>query len=103
MNTLWWAVVGAAVVSFSFKALGPAALGDRRLPGPARAVIALLAPALLAGLVAVTVTGPRWEPFDWTLVVGLAAAVTARVLRAPLLVAVGAAVVVTATVRLIPF
>ncbi|MFG2193467.1 AzlD domain-containing protein [Streptomyces sp. NPDC048639] len=100
MNTLSWAILGAAAVSFAFKALGPAVLGDRRLPAPAQAVIALLAPALLAGLVVVAVTGPGWKDLDLTLVAGLAAAVGARLCRAGILVAVLAGVVVTALFRL---
>jgi branched-subunit amino acid transport protein len=102
MNTVWWAILAAAAVSFSFKALGPAVLGDRQLPAPARAVIALLAPALLAGLVVVAVTGPGWRDLDWTLVAGLAAATGARLCRASMLVAVLAGVAATALLRLLP-
>ncbi|MEU6082684.1 AzlD domain-containing protein [Streptomyces sp. NPDC047108] len=100
MTTLWWAILGAAVVSFAFKAVGPAVLGDRQLPTPARAVIALLAPALLAGLVVVAVTGPGWKDLDLALVAGLAAAAGARLCRAGMLVAVLVGVVVTALLRL---
>lgn len=59
MTTVWWAILAAAAVSFSYKALGPALLGVRRLPEQAESVIALPAPSLLAGLVVVVaLTGP---------------------------------------------
>jgi branched-subunit amino acid transport protein len=102
MGTLWLAVVLVAAISAVTKALGPVALGGRRLPGPARAVIALLAPALLAALVVVDVAGPRWSDLDWTIPAGLLAAVLARLaLRAPDLLAILAGVVVTALLRLL--
>jgi branched-subunit amino acid transport protein len=47
-----WAVVGlCAVVTALIKGVGPFALGDRELPRWFDAVVALLAPALLAALV----------------------------------------------------
>ena len=47
-----WAVIGAlAVGTFAIKAAGPAVIGQRPLPDRLAGVIALLAPALLAGLV----------------------------------------------------
>jgi len=47
-----WAVVGlCAVVTAAIKAAGPLVLGGRELPGWFAAVVALLAPALLAALV----------------------------------------------------
>ncbi len=48
-----WLLIGAcAVVTFAIKAAGPVALGGRALPAWADSVIPLLAPALLAALVA---------------------------------------------------
>ena len=102
MSTLWLAVLIVAVISAVTKALGPVALGGRTLPPPARAVIALLAPALLAALVVVDVAGPRWSDLDWTVPAGLLAVIIARyALRAPDLVAILAGVVVTALLRLL--
>ena len=47
-----WAVVGlCAVVTAAIKAIGPVALGGRELPAWFGAVVAMLAPALLAALV----------------------------------------------------
>ena len=101
MTTAWLAVALVAVISAVTKALGPVALGGRTLPPAARAVIALLAPALLAALVVVNVAGPGWSGFDWTVPAGLAAVVVARLaLRAPDLLAILAGVVVTALLRL---
>lgn len=99
--TLWLAIICVALVSFAFKALGPAVLGDRELPAATRGVIALLAPALLAGLVVVEVAGERWTELDWTLLLGLGAVIGARWCRAPMLLAILAGVAITALARLI--
>ncbi|BCJ70068.1 AzlD domain-containing protein [Polymorphospora rubra] len=101
--TLWLAIIAVAAVSFTFKAIGPALLGDRELPPAARNVIALLAPALLAGLIVVEVLGPKWTGIDWTLLVGLAATAAAWAWRAPMLLAVLVGVVATALARQLPF
>jgi len=45
-------IAGCAVVTAVIKAAGPVALGGRRLPSQFTEVIVLLAPALLAALVA---------------------------------------------------
>lgn len=87
-----------APVSFSFKALGPAVLGDHELPAAARGVIALLAPSLLAGLVVVE---PGSGGPNWTLLLGLAAVIGARWCRAPMLPAILAGVAITALARLL--
>ena len=52
MTTAWAAValVGAATVAI--KASGPVLAGGRELPGPLGRVVGLLAPAVLAALVA---------------------------------------------------
>lgn len=99
--TLWLAIICVALVSFSFKALGPAVLGDHELPAAARGIIALLAPSLLAGLVVVEVAGQRWTKLDPTLLLGLAAALGARWCRAPMLLAILAGVAITALARLL--
>jgi branched-subunit amino acid transport protein len=75
------------------------ALAHRDLPAAAGRVVALLAPALLAALVAVdTVSSGHTLQVDARLA-GLAAAGGALALRRPAIVAVVAAVVVTALVR----
>jgi branched-subunit amino acid transport protein len=101
MTTLWWAIVATALVSLAIKAAAPAVLGDRTLPGWASGVITLLAPALLAALVVVDVLGPGWKALNWPMVGGLAAVVVAHLLRAPMLLAVAAGIVITALLRLV--
>jgi hypothetical protein len=99
MTTLWAAIVGVAVASAAIKAVGPVLVGGRELPPPVVAVIALLAPALLAALVVVqTVTSEGEFAVDAKLA-GVAAAAAAVVLRAPLLVVIGVAAGVTALLR----
>lgn len=82
------------------KAAGPLVLGGRELPGRMRDVIALLAPVLLAALLVTELGGPRWSALSWTQLVGVGAVGVARVLKAPILVAVAAGVVVIALLRL---
>ncbi len=98
--TVWTAIVVVVVISFAIKAAGPALLGGRALPPRARAVIALLAPVLLAALVVVNVAGPDWATFDWTVPVGLAVVVAAHARRAPTMVAIVLGASVTALLRL---
>lgn len=99
MSDVWLvvALVGAATVAF--KSAGPVVVGGRELPLPVARVVALLAPALLAALVAVQVVGgDRGLVLD-ARAVGLAAAALALVARAPILVVVVAAAAATALTR----
>jgi branched-subunit amino acid transport protein len=98
--TLWLAIGAVAVLSFTCKAFGPALFGGRTLPPRTRAVIALTAPALLAGFVVVDVLGPRWSAVDLTLLAGLAVVPVLVRTRAPLPVTLVAAVAVTALLRM---
>jgi branched-subunit amino acid transport protein len=101
LTDIWLAIAVAAVVNVVIKAAGPLLVGDRRLPSWAPGVIALLAPALLAALVVVEVFGPRWSALNVPIVGGLAATALAKLLRAPVLLAVVVGVAVTAVLRLI--
>jgi branched-subunit amino acid transport protein len=99
MTAVWVTIGGLAVTTAAIKAAGPLALGGRTLPTRLVLVISLLAPALLAALVAT-----RTFVDDGTLVIdaraaGIAAAATAIALRAPLVVTIVAAALVTAAVR----
>jgi branched-subunit amino acid transport protein len=98
---LWLAIAGVALLSFSIKAAGPALLGGRQLPQWTDGVIALLAATLLAALVIVHVLGPRWTSASWPVLAGLATVAGVRLLKAPMLLAVLAGVVVTALLRLV--
>ncbi|WP_306216010.1 AzlD domain-containing protein [Actinoplanes sp. RD1] len=98
--SVWIAILAVAAGSFLIKGIGPAALGERELPPWSTGVLALLAPTLLAALVVVEVLGRRWADLDPTVLAGLAAAVAAYLLRAPMLLAVVAGIVTTALLRL---
>ncbi len=95
-----WALIGlCAVVTFAIKAAGPIALGGRDLPGWFNGVISLIAPALLAALVAVAALadGDRWAIGADT--AGVAVAGVALWRGASIIVAVVIAAVVTAGIR----
>ena len=95
-----WALIGlCAVVTFAIKAAGPIALGGRDLPGWFSGVISLIAPALLAALVAVAALadGDRWAIGADTAGVALAGVALWR--GASIIVAVIIAAVVTAGIR----
>ena len=101
MTAVWLTIGLVALASFTLKAAGPLIIGDRQLGPRATRVVALLAPALLTALVLVdTVTSGQRLVVDARLV-GVAAAGVAMLLRAPLLVSLGAAVATTALVRLL--
>jgi branched-subunit amino acid transport protein len=98
---VWIAILVTAAGCFGWKILGlsvPAGLLDR----PLVRRFALLVPvALLAALTAVqTLTSTTGHLTVDARLAGLAAAVVALLLRAPFLVVVGAAVAVTALLRL---
>lgn len=99
MLTIWICVALTAVASFAIKAAGPAILGNRSLPARATGVIALLAPALLAGLVTSDVLGPQWSSADAPLALGVVTAAASRAAGAPAPACVIAAIVVTAVAR----
>jgi branched chain amino acid efflux pump len=94
------AIVGAATIVF--KALGPVVLAGRELPGRLPGVVALLAPTLLSALVVVSVFARgRDLAVEAGMVAGMAAAIVALALRAPIIVVVGVAAVTAALVRLL--
>jgi len=91
------AVVGAATVAL--KSAGPVFLGGRELPALALRVVELLAPALLAALVAVQIFGGDRELVLDARVPGLLAAALALLARAPIVVVVLVAAAATALAR----
>ena len=100
MSALWVSIVAVTIASAALKAAGPVLAGGRKLPPRANAVLALLTPALLAALV---VTGTFGEGGHLTIdekALGVGAAAIAVALRAPVVVAVVLAAVVTALARL---
>ena len=91
-----WLVVTTALI----RASGPVALGGRRLPERAVAVIALLAPAILAALVITETFGGEGSKLTVDeRALGVAAAGGALALRAPLLLTLAVAMAVTAGAR----
>jgi hypothetical protein len=96
-----WITVGALfVLTAGFKAAGPLAVGGRGLPEHLAGMVALMAPALLAGLVVyetLAADGPGMQ-VDARLA-GLAAGGVALWRRAPLIVVVLVAAAATAGVR----
>ena len=90
-------VVGAGTIAL--KGVGPALLGTRPLPPRLDALVALLAPSLLAALVVTQTLGGDGGLVVDSRVVGVSAAAVAIALRAPLIVVVAIAALVTALVR----
>lgn len=94
------AVLVVTAGTFLLKAAGPLVLGHRELPTAARRVVALMAPALLAGLIVVELGAAGWQNLDWTQLAGVAAAGVAWRLRIPMLPAVILGAAVAAGLRL---
>jgi uncharacterized membrane protein len=99
VTTLWVAIVAVALASAAIKAAGRVLVGGRELHARATAVIALLAPALLAALVISETFGEDRHLVLDERAVGVAVAVIALALRAPVLLAVALAAATTALVR----
>jgi uncharacterized membrane protein len=99
MTMLWITIVAVALASAAIKAAGPVLVGGRELPPRAEAVIALLAPALLAALVVTETFGEDRHLVLDEKAVGVAVAGIALALRVPVLGAVALAAVTTALVR----
>lgn len=99
--SLWTAIISVAAASFALKAAGPALLGQRELPEPAKRAVSLLAPVLLTALVVTDAAGKRWNGLSWPVLLGLAATAIARLLRVPALGAVITGMAVAAACRLI--
>ena len=99
MTTLWVTIIAVALANAAIKAAGPVLVGGRDLPPRVVAVIALLAPALLAALVVTeTFSEDRHLVLDER-AIGVAVAGLMLALRAPVLIAVALAAVATALAR----
>jgi branched-subunit amino acid transport protein len=96
----WTVVAWLVVMTALIRAAGPVALGGRELPGRLTAVVALLAPALLAALVITETFGGTNG--DFTVderVLGLVGAGGVLSLRGGILLAMAVAMAVTAGSR----
>lgn len=88
MSDAWLVVLVVGLGTIGIKAAGPVLLGGRPLPPAVRSVVALLAPALLAALVATAALSTGRELVLDARVIGLSAAALAIALRAPILLVV---------------
>ena len=95
-----WLVVGlVGAATIAIKSIGPILLGGRELPPRIASLIGLLAPALLAALVAINTFGDSRSLVVDERVLGVAAAGVAIRLKAPVLLVVVIAAAVTAAAR----
>jgi Branched-chain amino acid transport protein (AzlD) len=101
MTGVWVTIGTLALATAALKLVGPLVLGGRRLPPSAMSIIGLLASALLAALVVVETFGKGRSLTLDARALGVAFAVIALLMRAPVLVAVFGAAAVAAIARLI--
>jgi branched chain amino acid efflux pump len=100
--TDFWIVVGAVgAATVLFKAAGPVLLGRRPLPPRGQSVVDLLAPVMLTALVVTQTFGADGDVTVDARLPGVAAAAFAIWRRAPIIVAMVIAGLVTAVVRVI--
>lgn len=101
MTPAWVIVVLVGFATIVIKSIGPILLGGRELPPRISSLIGLLAPALLAALVAINTFGTSRSLVLDARVLGVAAAGVAIWRRAPVLLVVVIAAAVTAVARTI--
>jgi branched-subunit amino acid transport protein len=101
VTRVWLSILAVTLANWLLKASGPLLLGNRSLPPWARAVVSLVAPVLLAGLIVVELAGPDWRGLDVPQLTGVGVAGAAWALRAPLLAAVLLGALATAGLRLV--
>ena len=99
MSAAWWTVALVGTFTIAIKGAGPVLLGGRPLPPRVARVISLLAPALLAAFVAVNTFGAERSLVLDERALGVGAAAVAVALKAPPLIAVVVAALVTALAR----
>ena len=101
MSETWVIVLAVGLGTIAIKAAGPVLLGGRELPTSVQRVVALLAPALLAALVATTAFGSGQQLVLDARAAGLAVGAMAIALRAPVLAVVIVAAATAAIIRLL--
>ena len=99
MSATWTVVVLVGIVTIAIKALGPVLMGGKPLPTRLDRVVSLLAPSLLAALVAINTFGNGESLTIDARILGVAAAGVAVWRRAPVLLVVVIAAAVTALAR----
>lgn len=101
MSEVWIVVAAVGATTIVFKAAGPVFIGRRTLPARVQAMVELLAPVMLIALVMTQTFGRDGEVTVDARVPGVAAALIALWLRAPIIVTMVIAAAVTALVRLV--
>ncbi len=101
MSDVWIVVAVVGATTIVFKAAGPVFIGRRALPPRAQVLVDLLAPVMLIALVVTQTFGGDEELTIDARVPGVAAALVAIWLRAPIIVTMVIAAAVTGLVRLI--
>jgi len=101
VSAVWLCVLVVGLATVALKAAGPVLAAGRQLPQGAGRVVDLLAPALLAALVATQAFSADEELVLDERAAGVAVAAVAILLRAPLLVVVVAAAATAAGLRAI--
>lgn len=99
MTTGWLVVLLVGAATIAIKAAGPLLLGGRQLPERLLGVVSLLAPALLAALVALLTLGSGKTLVIDARAVGVATGAVALWLRAPTILVVALAAVATVGAR----
>jgi branched-subunit amino acid transport protein len=99
MSAAWVAVLVVGAATIALKAAGPVLAGGRELPPDSARVVDLLAPALLAALVATQAFASDDALVLDERAAGLLAGAVAIALRAPLLVVVVVAAATAALLR----
>ena len=97
--SVWIAVIVVGVGTIALKGVGPVFLGGRPLPARLDALVALLAPTLLAALVVTQRVGDSEGLGADARLAGVGAGTVAIAVRAPILVVVALAATTTALVR----
>ena len=100
MSEAWIVVLAVGAATVASKAAGPVLVGRRQLPPKLQSCTDLLAPVMLVALVATQTFGGDQEIEVDARVVGVGAAFVAIALRAPVIVAMAVAALVTALLRL---
>ena len=101
MSESWVVVLAVGLGTIAIKAAGPVLLGGRPLPTRVQSVVALLAPALLAALVATAAVSTGQQLVLDARVLGVLAGALAIALRAPVLLVVVVAAATAAVARLV--
>ncbi|MDO9455364.1 AzlD domain-containing protein [Nocardioides sp.] len=96
---VWVLIIALVTMATLMKAAGPAIVGGRELPRWATGVIAMMAPALLAALVATAVFSDEQRYTVGADTVGVAAGALLLVCRVPLVLSAAVAVGLTALLR----